>query len=109
MQVTSRGVLANEPMRGIRFNIDDVRLRGSFYAGSEQIIPCAKKAFYATQMASSPKFLEPIYLVDITVTQMEIAGVFTTLNKRRGIVDKMEERIGGALTQIQAFGVFFFY
>ena len=104
MQATSGGVLADEQMRGIRYNIDDVTLHpDAIHRGAGQIMPCAKKVFYAVQLASSPKFLEPVYLVDITVPQMAIAGVYSTLNKRRGIVDKMEERIGTPLTQIQAF------
>jgi len=104
MQVTSSGVLCEEVMRGIRYNIEDVKIHSdSPHRGAGQIIPCASSVFYACQLASGPKLLEPLYLVDITVPRQAINGVFATLNQKRGQVEKIEERSGTPLTQIQAF------
>merc|ERR1712217_642974 len=50
-----------------------------------------------------PHPLEPLYLVDITVPQSALSGVYQTLNSRRGEVDSMQERIGTPLVQIRAF------
>jgi len=61
--------------------------------------PC----FFACQIASGPKLLEPLYLVDIMVPQQAVTGVFSTLNQKRGQVEKIEERPGTPLTQVQAF------
>merc|ERR1712000_190235 len=44
-----------------------------------------------------------MYLVDITVPQSALSGVYQTLNARRGNVDEMRERIGTPLVQIRAF------
>eukprot|EP00488_Nonionellina_sp_1-RS-2012_P000895 TRINITY_DN142_c0_g1_i1.p1 TRINITY_DN142_c0_g1~~TRINITY_DN142_c0_g1_i1.p1 ORF type:complete len:203 (-),score=78.80 TRINITY_DN142_c0_g1_i1:136-663(-) len=104
MQVTTGGVLFDEVLRGIRFNITDVKLHAdAIHRGAGQIMPCAKKVFYACQIASSPKLLEPMYLVDITVPQSAHSGVFNTLNTKRGEIEKIEDRIGTPLSQIQAY------
>merc|ERR550517_528879 len=46
--------------------------------------------------------MEPMYLV-ITVPQQAHSGVYSTLNARRGEIEKIEERVGTPLTQITAF------
>lgn len=104
MQVTGGGILCDDVLRGVRFNIDDVTLHSdAIHRGAGQIMPCAKKVFYAMQIASGPRLMEPMYLLDIVVPQHALAGVYSTLNSRRGIVEKMEQRIGTPLTQVQAF------
>jgi elongation factor 2 len=104
LQITSGGCLCDEQMRGIRFNLDDVVLHAdAIHRGAGQIMPCAKKVFQAMQIASNPILLEPMYLVDITVPQLAVSGVYATLNTRRGLVDSMQERIGTPLVQIRAF------
>lgn len=104
MQVTNSGILCDEMMRGIRFNITDVKLHAdAIHRGAGQIMPCAKKTFFACQIASFPKLLEPMYLVDILVPNSAHSGVFTTLNTKRGEIEKIEDRIGTPLSQIQAY------
>lgn len=104
LQITSGGCLCDEQMRGIRFNLDDVVLHAdAIHRGAGQIMPCAKKVFQAMQIASNPILFEPMYLVDITVPQQAVSGVYATLNTRRGIVDSMQERVGTPLVQIKAF------
>lgn len=101
---TAGGVMCDEVMRGIRCNIEDVTLHSdAIHRGAGQIMPCARKVYYACQIASGPKMMEPMYLIDITVPQNAHAGVYSTLNKRRGEIYKIEERIGTPLTQIQAY------
>merc|ERR1711971_344230 len=104
MQATGGGVLCDEVMRGIRFNITDVKLHAdAIHRGAGQIMPCAKKVFSACQIASGPRLLEPMYLVDITVPQSAHSGVFNTLNTKRGEIEKIEDRVGTPLSQIQAY------
>merc|ERR1719273_589487 len=101
---TGGGVICDEVLRGCRFNIEDVTLHAdAIHRGAGQIMPCARKVYYAAEIASSPKMMEPMYLIDITVPQNAHSGVYSTLNKRRGEIHKIEERIGTPLTQIQAF------
>merc|ERR1712048_202525 len=98
------GIVCDEVMRGIRINIEDVTLHAdAIHRGAGQIMPCARKVYYAAQIGSGPKMMEPMYLIDITVPQNAHSGVYSTLNKRRGEIHKIEERIGTPLTQIQAF------
>merc|ERR1719150_1928607 len=98
------GVLCDEVMRGIRINIDDVTLHAdAIHRGAGQIMPCARKVYYAAQIGSQPRMMEPMYLIDITVPQNAHAGVYSTLNKRRGEIHKIEERVGTPLAQIQAY------
>jgi len=104
MQASGGGILCDENWRGIRLNIDDVTLHAdAIHRGAGQIMPCAKKVFYAAQIASGPILWEPLYLVDITVPQSALSGVYATLNSRRGEVESMQERIGTPLVQIRAF------
>lgn len=104
MQVTGGGVLCDEAWRGIRINIDDVTLHAdAIHRGAGQIMPCAKKVFYACQIASTPILFEPFFLVDITVPNSALSGVYATLNSRRGEVECMKERIGTPLVQIRAY------
>jgi len=104
MQITTGGILCDEVMRGCKFCITDVKLHAdTIHRGAGQIMPCAKKVFSACQIASCPKLLEPMFLVDITVPQNAQSGVFNTLNTRRGEIEKIEERIGTPLSQVQAF------
>jgi len=104
MQITTGGILCDEVMRGCKFCITDVKLHAdTIHRGAGQIMPCAKKVFSACQIASSPKLLEPMFLVDITVPQNAQSGVFNTLNTKRGEIEKIEERIGTPLSQVQAF------
>merc|ERR1739844_893900 len=46
---------------------------------------------------------EPMYLVDITVPQNAQSGVFNTLITKRGEIEKIEDRVGTPLSQIQAY------
>jgi len=104
MQITGGGCLCDENWRGIRINIDDVTLHAdAIHRGAGQIMPAAKKVFQAVQIASDPVLFEPIFLVDITVPQLALSGVYQTLNARRGVVESMQERIGTPLVQIRAF------
>jgi elongation factor 2 len=103
-EVTEQGILCNEAMRGIRFNIVDVVLHAdTIHRGAGQIMPPMKRVMYACQIKSEPGILEPMYLADITVPQMAVSGVYTTLNARRGVVEGKEDRPGTPLCKISAF------
>jgi len=103
-QATVEGVLCSETMRGIRFDIMDVVLHAdSIHRGAGQIMPPMKRALYGCQLKSEPALLEPMYQCEITVPQQAVAGVYTTLNARRGVVENKEDRPGTPLSKITAF------
>jgi len=104
MEATNSGVLCEEVVRGIRYNLEEVKLHADpAHRGQGQLMPCAKSVFYACQLASGPKLLEPVYLVDITTSQQRLNGVFTTLNQRRGKFENIDDCLGSSLSKVQGF------
>jgi len=104
IQVTAAGILCEEAMRGIRFNLQDVVLHAdAIHRGAGQIMPPFKRAMYGCQIRSGPCLMEPMYICDITVPAPALNGVYSTLNARRGQIEGKEDRPGTPLTQIKAF------
>merc|ERR1711916_37745 len=63
---SSDGILCDENMRGVRMSITDASLHAdTIHRGGGQIIPTARRVFYASQLTAEPRLLEPVYLVDI--------------------------------------------
>jgi len=103
-QVSLSGILAEESLRGIRFNLVDITMHAdAIHRGAGQIMPPMKRAMYACQIKSGPSLLEPMYLCDITVPNQAVSGVYSTLNMRRGVIEGKEDRPGTPLTKISAF------
>jgi elongation factor 2 len=104
IQATASGILCDEVMRGIRFNIKDITMHAdAIHRGAGQIMPPCKRAMYACQIKSGPSLLEPMFLADITVPSGALSGVYNTLNARRGEVEGKEDRPGTPLCKIKAF------
>jgi len=100
--VSKEGVLAGENMRGIRFNVMDVTLHAdAIHRGGGQLIPTARRVFYAAQLMAVPRLQEPIFLVDITAPQHAMGGIYTVMNKRRGNIVEENQRVGTPLTNIR--------
>jgi len=100
--VTREGVLTQENMRGIRFNLMDVTLHtDAIHRGGGQIIPTARRAFYGAQLLAKPRLMEPVFLVDITCPQTVIGGIYGVMNKRRGTIVEEVQRFGTPLTNIR--------
>ena len=83
----SQGVLCEENMRGVRFNIYDVTLHAdAIHRGGGQIIPTARRCLYACSLTADPRFMEPVYLCEIQCPEAAVGGIYGVLNRRRGIV-----------------------
>lgn len=53
-------------MRGIRMNVQDVTLHAdAIHRGGGQIIPTARRVYYAAEYTAQPRFVEPIFLCEI--------------------------------------------
>eukprot|EP00920_Eleutheroschizon_duboscqi_P041478 GHVT01099659.1.p1 GENE.GHVT01099659.1~~GHVT01099659.1.p1 ORF type:complete len:833 (+),score=83.96 GHVT01099659.1:80-2578(+) len=101
---TKEGVLADENMRGILFKLKDVTMHAdAIHRGAGQIMPTCRRVLYACQLASAPRLLEPMFLVDITCPQDAVGGIYSTLNTRRGHVFHEEQRQGTPLVEIKAY------
>jgi len=84
---SKEGVLTEENMRGVRFNIYDVTLHAdAIHRGGGQIIPTARRVIYACALTAGPRLLEPMYLVEIQCPGTATGGIFSCLTRRRGIV-----------------------
>lgn len=99
---TKHGVLAEESMRGIRFNLLDVMVHGdAAHRGSGQILPAARRAVLASQLCAEPRIVEPIYLVEIQTNQSVLGNVYNIINKKRGIVIGTEI-VSGPIVNVKA-------
>lgn len=93
------GGLCDEDMRGIRFNLTEAVLHtDSIHRGGGQIIPAARKAFYASQLSAEPRLVEPIYKVEIQTTEQTLGGVNNVVNRRRGVILNIQRSVGSMYT-----------
>jgi len=102
--VTREGILAEENMRGCRYDILDVTLHAdAIHRGGNQIIPSCRRAVYASQLTAEPRMLEPVYLVEIQCPEHAMGGIYGVLNRRRGHVFAEEQRPGTPLYTVKAY------
>lgn len=81
------GVLCEENMRAIRFDVHDVTLHtDAIHRGGGQIIPTARRVLYACELTAEPKMMEPVYLVEIQCPAVAVGGIYGVLTRRRGHV-----------------------
>jgi elongation factor 2 len=101
---TKEGVLCEENLRAVRFNLHDVTLHtDSIHRGGSQIVPTARSCLYASILTASPRLMEPIYLVEIQCPENAIGGVYATLSRKRGHVFSEEQKHGTPLFNIKAY------
>jgi len=101
---TKEGGMTDEQMRGIRFNIMDVTLHAdAIHRGGGQIVPTARRVFYAAQLTASPRFVEPIFKVEIQCPDDAVGGIYQCLSSRRGVVESEEPIQGTPLVNMCAF------
>lgn len=98
------GVLCEEHMRGMRFNIMDCELHtDAIHRGGGQIMPTARRLFYALEILGKPTLLEPIFLCQITCPMDIMGGVYQALNQRKGEIIEEQQLAGTPLSEIKAF------
>jgi elongation factor 2 len=101
---TKEGVMTEENMRGIKFNIQDVSLHtDAVHRGGGQIIPTARRVFYAACLTAEPRFQEPLFLCEIQTPDDAMGGIYQTLTARRGIVIGEEPVAGTPLVIVKAY------
>lgn len=101
---TKEGVLCEENMRGVRFDVHDVTLHAdAIHRGGGQIIPTARRVLYASVITAKPRLLEPIYLVEIQSPEAAVGGIYGVLNRRRGHVFEESRIIGTPMFVVKAY------
>jgi len=101
---SKEGVCAEEPMRGIRFNVLDVTLHtDAIHRGAGQIMPTFRRVAYAACLLAQPTLQEPVYLVEIQCPENAIGGIYSVLNRKRGHVFSEEQRPGTPMFTVKAY------
>jgi len=105
MQWASKeGVLCDENMRGVRFDVMDVTLHAdAIHRGGGQIIPTARRVLYASYLTAKPSLLEPVYLVEIQCPEQAVGGIYSVLNKKRGHVFEEMQVPGTPMFMVKAY------
>ncbi|EDW00586.1 eukaryotic translation elongation factor 2 [Drosophila grimshawi] len=81
------GVLAEENLRGVRYDIHDVTVHAdAVHRSGSQIIPTTRRCLYAAAITASPRLLEPVYLCEIQCHNLAVGGIHKVLSRRRGHV-----------------------
>ena len=102
--VTRNGVLAEENLRGVRFNIQDVELHtDAIHRGGGQIMPTARRVYYASEITASPRYQEPVYLCNISAPSEVMSGIYQCFSQRRGVVFSEENVQGTPLLEVKAY------
>jgi elongation factor 2 len=100
---TKLGVLCEEPLRGVRYNVVEVALHSdASHRNGGQIVPAGRRVFYASQLTAEPSLIEPVYLCEITAPLVVCGGVHAVLSKRRGRAFDQQQREGTPLMIIKA-------
>lgn len=77
--------MTEEGMRGVRMNLLDCVLHAdAIHRGAGQILPTARRLFYACELTAEPRLQEPIFTAEITAPQDAMGGVLqlSQLEKR---------------------------
>uniref|UniRef100_A0A0N4ZUV3 Tr-type G domain-containing protein n=1 Tax=Parastrongyloides trichosuri TaxID=131310 RepID=A0A0N4ZUV3_PARTI len=101
---TREGPLCEEPIRNVKFKIMNAEIaKESLYRGGGQMIPTARRVAYSSFLMSTPRLMEPYYLVEVIAPGDCIPAVYEVLNKRRGHVTKDSPLPGSPLYVLNAY------
>lgn len=102
--VTKNGVLCEENMRSVRFNVMDTYLhQDSIHRGGGQISPATRRVLYATTLLAEPALQEPYFLVEITCPNDVASSVYEVMMHKRGSVEEDDEVEGTPLRILKSF------
>merc|ERR1719311_901330 len=101
---TKEGVMCDENLRAVRFNLYDVALHAdAIHRGGGQIIPTARRVLYASMLTAAPRLMEPVYQVEIQCPENAVGGIYGVLNRRRGHVFEEAQTPGTPMFVVKAY------
>merc|ERR1711923_31101 len=101
---SKEGILCDENMRAIRFNLHDVALHAdAIHRGGGQIIPTARRVLYASMLTAEPRLCEPVYCCEIQCPENAVGGIYGVLNRRRGHVFEENQVPGTPMFHVKAY------
>jgi len=94
---SSEGVVCQENLRGVRFNLVDLEYHpDAAHRKSAQIIPTVRRVMMSSMLTAKPVLVEPIYLVEIQCPENAVGQVYHLLGKKRSQILE-ESKINGTL------------
>jgi len=103
MQVCAEGPLAGEQLRGVRIEVRDAMTHNdAAHRGANQVIPAASRAMKAAVLSAEPRFVEPMFQVDVQCDADDMGAVYSGVAARRGAVATTDVSDGGRKLNISA-------
>ncbi|KAM0686765.1 translation elongation factor 2 [Conglomerata obtusa] len=94
-EVTSRGPLVGEMLRGVRFNLTDLALHAdAIHRTGNQITAPVTSVCKGLIMNSIPILYEPIFFAEINVSNQHMNGVCNVISRRRGTIEEYRDENG---------------
>lgn len=98
------GVLCQENMRGVRFNLEDLVYHSDpAHRKGAQILPAVRRAMMASQLTAGPALYEPVYLVEVQCPDNVVGAVYTLLGRKRGQIFDEYPIPGTLLVNLKAY------
>ncbi len=96
------GPLCEEPMRGLKVKLTDVKLHEDpVHRGPAQVMPAIRRGILGSFLTAKPVILEPIYKIGISVSAQWVGESSSMITRKRGRIVSSEQR--GALTKITGY------
>jgi len=104
-QVASRsGPIADEELRGVRYDIEDMTMHAdAIHRGAGQIVPTARRSVFACMLTADCRLMEPIFKVEIQTVETALGGIYSVMNRRRGVVLEEANRPGTTIYNITGY------
>jgi elongation factor 2 len=102
--VTREGPLVGEPMRGVRWEVVDALVHADpKHHGGPQVLPAARRVFYAAALVAAPRLVEPIYKLEVSCPRAVIGAVYSVVCGRRGqILEEVTSGQAGEFAVVRA-------
>jgi elongation factor 2 len=97
-----KGPLCEEPVRGVRINLKDVKLHADKVHRGDSQIP-TRNVIFSSMLSAKPRLLEPIFNVEITVPQEHVSTVYKVMTKRRGVVNVVTPDSNGFTVNVEGY------
>lgn len=96
-----KGPLCEEPIRGVRFNLKDVKVHADNVHRSDNQIP-TRAVMFACMLTAQPRLMEPIFSVDISVPREHVSKIYSVMTKRRGMVKTIVPESNNVIMTVDA-------
>jgi elongation factor 2 len=96
------GPLSEEPLRGVKAKLLDVKLHEDpVHRGPAQIMPAIRRAFLGSFLTAKPVLLEPVYKIGVSVSAQWVGDVTGIIIRKRGRILSSEQK--GSITLINGY------